>query len=116
MAHHAITYHEENKATAGFDVEAMRMLGKQSLSFLGFVVEQQRDAGSGDFPILLHRVLRHRHYTTTVKKILERYIRTIRVFLPETVGRVFVKWKASFHRARLSVDSLRKGHLFARAC
>lgn len=55
------TYHEENKATAGFDVEAMRMLGKQGFSFLGLVVQQQGDAGPGDLPVL-HRVFRYRHY------------------------------------------------------
>jgi len=61
MAHHAITYHEENKTTAGFDVEAMRMLSKQSFSFLGFVVQQQGDAGPCNFPVL-HRIFRYRHY------------------------------------------------------
>lgn len=58
MAHHAITYHEKDKATAGFDVEAMRVFGKQGFSFLGFVVQQQGDAGPGDLPVL-HRVFRH---------------------------------------------------------
>lgn len=28
MPHHAITYHEEDKAAASFDMKAMRMFGK----------------------------------------------------------------------------------------
>lgn len=61
MSHHAITYHEEDKAAAGFDVEAMRMFGKQSLSLLDFVVQQQRDTGSSDVPVL-RRTFPRRHY------------------------------------------------------
>jgi len=71
MAHHAITYHEENKTTACFDMEAMRMLSKQSFSFLSFVIQQQRDAGPGDFPVL-HRVFRY-SCIIPVKKISKSY-------------------------------------------
>lgn len=71
MAHHAITYHEKNKATAGFDVEAMRMFGEQSFGFLGFIIQQQGNTGPGDFPVL-RRVFRYRHYSRK-KNILKRY-------------------------------------------
>lgn len=73
MAHHAITYHEENKTTACFDMKAMRVLGKQSFSFLSFVIQQQRDAGPGDFPVL-HRVFRH-SCVIPVEKKLQKAIR-----------------------------------------
>jgi len=58
---HAITYHEEDKAAAGFDMEAIRMLGKQSLSLLDFVVQQQGDTGSSHVPVL-GRAFPRRHY------------------------------------------------------
>lgn len=66
MLHHAITYHEEDKAAASFDVEAMGMPGKQSFSFLGFVIQQEGNAGSGDAPVLCC-VLSHRHHPSRDK-------------------------------------------------
>lgn len=67
MPHHAITYHGNDKAVAGFDMEAMKMFGKESLSLLDFVVQEQGDTGSGDVPFL-RRVFPLRHYY--VRKII----------------------------------------------
>lgn len=86
MPHHAITYHEEDKAAAGFDMEAMRMFGKQSLSLLDFVVQQQGDTGSSDVPIL-HRVFPRCHY---VQNDFRMIFRRIKIFC-ELVDHVFVK-------------------------
>lgn len=52
-----------------------------------------------------------------VKRILQRDSNN-KNLPPETstpVGYAFVKWKTSFHRAELSAESLRQGHLLARA-
>lgn len=89
-------------------MEAMRMISKQSLGLLSFVVQQQGDAGPGDVP-LLRRVIPRCHYFIE-ERLYRKNIWTVKSRTPRT--RLSPTCSSSEKRAN---DHQWEGHLLARA-